>query len=111
MSTHNIYFYGELTKIILQLSSNILLFICSSDLWFLSKNYFLQVFVHVSTAYGNCDRPFIEEIVYPPPVEPQKLIDALEWDIRPKLNEPGHEIMVLFVFRNFMLQMRITAIQ
>ena len=28
MSTHNIYFYGELTKIILQLSSNTLL-ICS----------------------------------------------------------------------------------
>lgn len=38
----------------------------------------LQVFVHVSTAYANCDRPFIEEIVYPTPVEPQKLIDALE---------------------------------
>ena len=31
MSTHNIYFYGELTKIILQLSSNTLL-ICSSGL-------------------------------------------------------------------------------
>ena len=37
MSTHNIRFYGELTKIILQLSSNTLL-ICSdsfysSDVW------------------------------------------------------------------------------
>ena len=30
MSTHNICFYGELKKIILQLSSNTLL-ICSSD--------------------------------------------------------------------------------
>ena len=30
MSTHNICFYGELTKIILSLSSNTLL-ICSSD--------------------------------------------------------------------------------
>ncbi|XP_052218054.1 fatty acyl-CoA reductase 1-like isoform X2 [Dreissena polymorpha] len=39
----------------------------------------LEVFVHVSTAYANCDRPYIEEIVYPTPVEPQKLIDALEW--------------------------------
>lgn len=39
----------------------------------------LQVFVHVSTAYANCDRPFIEESVYEPSVEPQKLIDALDW--------------------------------
>ncbi|KAK3603214.1 hypothetical protein CHS0354_036144 [Potamilus streckersoni] len=39
----------------------------------------LQVFVHVSTAYANCDRRFIEEVVYPPSLEPQKLIDALEW--------------------------------
>lgn len=44
---------------------------CRSDL-------FLQVFVHVSTAYANCDRPFIEEVVYPTPVDPQKLIDAME---------------------------------
>ncbi|XP_076114354.1 fatty acyl-CoA reductase 1-like isoform X1 [Mytilus galloprovincialis] len=39
----------------------------------------LEVFVHVSTAYANCDRPFIEEMVYQPSVEPQKLIDALDW--------------------------------
>lgn len=38
-----------------------------------------QVFVHVSTAYANCDRrQAIEEVIYPPPLEPQKLIDALE---------------------------------
>ena len=39
----------------------------------------LEVFVHVSTAYANCDKPFIEEMVYNPSVEPQKLIDAMEW--------------------------------
>eukprot|EP00058_Branchiostoma_floridae_P015494 XP_002600982.1 hypothetical protein BRAFLDRAFT_79185 [Branchiostoma floridae] len=39
----------------------------------------LQAFVHVSTAYANCDRSYIEETIYPPPVQPQKLIDALEW--------------------------------
>ncbi|XP_041367398.1 fatty acyl-CoA reductase 1-like [Gigantopelta aegis] len=39
----------------------------------------LQVLVHVSTAYANCERPFIEEVVYPPTVDPHKLIDALEW--------------------------------
>ena len=44
-----------------------------------SNTIYLQVFVHVSTAYCNCDRPFIEEVVYPPPVEPQKLIDAFEY--------------------------------
>jgi len=38
----------------------------------------LEVFVHVSTAYANCERPYIEEMIYPPPVEPQKLIDAME---------------------------------
>jgi len=39
----------------------------------------LEVFVHVSTAYANCDQQYIEETVYPPPVEPQKLIDILDW--------------------------------
>jgi fatty acyl-CoA reductase len=39
----------------------------------------LEVFVHVSTAYANCERHYIDESVYPPPVEPQKLIDAMEW--------------------------------
>lgn len=38
----------------------------------------LEVFVHVSTAYANCERMYIEEMIYPPPVEPQKLIDAME---------------------------------
>ncbi|WAR03112.1 FACR1-like protein [Mya arenaria] len=46
----------------------------------LCKNFKkLEVFVHVSTAYANCDRPYIEEVVYPTPVDPQKLIDSLEW--------------------------------
>ena len=39
----------------------------------------LEVLVHISTAYSNCDRQYIEEQVYPPPVEPQKLLDALAW--------------------------------
>ncbi|KPP60274.1 hypothetical protein Z043_121737, partial [Scleropages formosus] len=39
----------------------------------------LEVFIHVSTAYANCDRSVIEEVVYPPPVDYKKLIDALEW--------------------------------
>ncbi|KAM6133885.1 fatty acyl-CoA reductase 1 isoform 2-T2 [Phoenicopterus ruber ruber] len=52
----------------------------------------LDVFVHISTAYAYCNRKLIEEIVYPPPVDPRKLIDSLEWmddglvnDITPKL--------------------------
>ena len=40
--------------------------------------FLLQAFVHVSTAYANCDREQIDEIIYPPPLEPQKLIDAME---------------------------------
>ncbi|XP_071618622.1 fatty acyl-CoA reductase 1 isoform X4 [Heliangelus exortis] len=52
----------------------------------------LEVFMHVSTAYAYCNRKQIEEVVYPPPVDPKKLIDCLEWmddglvnDITPKL--------------------------
>ncbi|KAE8606685.1 hypothetical protein XENTR_v10010818 [Xenopus tropicalis] len=52
----------------------------------------LEVFIHVSTAYANCNRKQIEEMVYPPPVDPKKLIESLEWmddglvnDITPKL--------------------------
>ncbi|XP_029010132.1 fatty acyl-CoA reductase 1 isoform X2 [Betta splendens] len=39
----------------------------------------LEVFLHVSTAYANCDRELIEEVVYPPPVDYKKLINTLEW--------------------------------
>ncbi|XP_056595671.1 fatty acyl-CoA reductase 1 isoform X1 [Triplophysa dalaica] len=39
----------------------------------------LEVFIHVSTAYANCDRELIEEVVYQPPVDYRKLIDTLEW--------------------------------
>ncbi|XP_069037557.1 fatty acyl-CoA reductase 1 isoform X3 [Lepisosteus oculatus] len=52
----------------------------------------LEVFIHVSTAYANCNRKLIEEVVYPPPVDYKKLIDSLEWmddklinEITPKL--------------------------
>lgn len=38
----------------------------------------LEVFIHISTAYANCDRELIEEVVYPPPVDYRKLIDTLE---------------------------------
>ncbi len=38
----------------------------------------LQVFEHVSTAFANCDHRTIEEKLYPPPLKPQQLIDALE---------------------------------
>ncbi|KAK7099519.1 hypothetical protein V1264_003647 [Littorina saxatilis] len=39
----------------------------------------LEALVHVSTAYSNCDLTHIEETVYKPAVEPQKIIDVLEW--------------------------------
>uniref|UniRef100_A0ACB8EAZ6 Cyclin-dependent kinase inhibitor far1 n=1 Tax=Sphaerodactylus townsendi TaxID=933632 RepID=A0ACB8EAZ6_9SAUR len=51
-------------------------------------------FVHLSTAHGaNCNRRHIEEVIYPPPVEPKKLVLSLvEWmdeslvdEITPKL--------------------------
>ncbi|XP_015921823.1 putative fatty acyl-CoA reductase CG5065 [Parasteatoda tepidariorum] len=54
--------------------------------------------IHVSTAYANCDRKEIDEIVYPPPMPPKQVIDATEWmepalldSITPKLigNRPN----------------------
>ncbi|XP_013401149.1 fatty acyl-CoA reductase 1-like [Lingula anatina] len=47
----------------------------------------LDVFLHVSTAYANCDRHFIEEVVYPPPCDPNKLIEAAEWMTDEMLNK------------------------
>lgn len=38
----------------------------------------LQAFIHISTAYANCNRKHIDEVIYPPPVEPRKLIESLE---------------------------------
>ncbi|XP_076391887.1 fatty acyl-CoA reductase wat-like [Megachile rotundata] len=38
----------------------------------------LKSFVHVSTAYANCPRDFIEEKVYDPPMEADKLITLVD---------------------------------
>lgn len=38
----------------------------------------LKVFVHVSTAYANCDRTTINEEIYKAPIEPKKLIEMLD---------------------------------
>lgn len=52
----------------------------------------LHAFIHISTAYANCNRRHIDEVIYPPPVEPGKLIHSLEWmddaivhDLTPRL--------------------------
>jgi fatty acyl-CoA reductase len=39
----------------------------------------LQSIVHVSTAYANCNRSDVAEMIYPPPIHPSKLLDASEW--------------------------------
>ncbi|RXG62230.1 putative fatty acyl-CoA reductase [Armadillidium vulgare] len=39
----------------------------------------LKAFVHVSTAYGNCHLPTIDEKLYAPPIEASKLIQMTEW--------------------------------
>lgn len=39
----------------------------------------LRALVHVSTAYCNCDKPEVDEVVYPPPVDPKKIIEAAQW--------------------------------
>ncbi|KJE91335.1 male sterility protein [Capsaspora owczarzaki ATCC 30864] len=39
----------------------------------------IDAFVHVSTAYANCDRAEILDQVYPPVADPYKLIEATNW--------------------------------
>jgi len=39
----------------------------------------LEALVHVSTAYANCDRQHISEVVYNPPVQPDRIIEAVDW--------------------------------
>ncbi|CAG5119961.1 unnamed protein product [Candidula unifasciata] len=39
----------------------------------------LEALVHVSTAYANCDKMSVKEMVYEPPLHPNKIIDAVEW--------------------------------
>ncbi|KAF0294751.1 putative fatty acyl-CoA reductase [Amphibalanus amphitrite] len=58
----------------------------------------LEAFIHVSTAYANCDREVIDEMVYPSPADPRKVMDTVEWldedviaDMTPRLlgNRPN----------------------
>lgn len=39
----------------------------------------LVALVHVSTAYCNCDRKEIDEVIYPLPIDPEKFLEAVEW--------------------------------
>lgn len=39
----------------------------------------LKALVHVSTAYCNCDREEVNEVIYPPPYDPEKIIQCTEW--------------------------------
>lgn len=39
----------------------------------------LVALIHVSTAYCNCDRGEVKEMVYPPPIDPYKLIQLVDW--------------------------------
>lgn len=41
--------------------------------------FHFQALIHVSTAYCNCDREEVAEIIYTPPYDPQKIIEMMEW--------------------------------
>lgn len=38
-----------------------------------------QALVHVSTAYCNCDRSEIQEVIYPTPYDPANIINLISW--------------------------------
>ena len=40
---------------------------------------FRKALIHVSTAYANCDKEEIAEMIYPPPADPQKLMECVDW--------------------------------
>lgn len=76
----------------------------------------LEVFMHVSTAYAYCNRKHIDEVVYPPPVDPKKLIDSLEYVcfkfvhiwFDPKTLDPSLSIyMYLLVYFSFSLSLHL----
>jgi len=39
----------------------------------------LQALVHVSTAYANCNRDQIDEVIYPPPLDSDNMIRFTNW--------------------------------
>ncbi|XP_076450898.1 fatty acyl-CoA reductase 1-like [Babylonia areolata] len=39
----------------------------------------LEALIHVSTAFANCDQSYIDETIYQPTVDHQKILDVLEW--------------------------------
>ena len=47
----------------------------------------LAALVHVSTAYANCDRPQVAELVYPLEMEPERLIQMAGWLDQASLQE------------------------
>ncbi|CAF1292130.1 unnamed protein product [Adineta steineri] len=50
-----------------------------SILSFLKTCTQLKSIVYLSSIYANIDCPYIDECIYPCPIEPQKLVDALDW--------------------------------
>ena len=44
-----------------------------------NHTFLLKVLIHISTAYANCDRVHISEVVYNSPVAPDKIIEAVDW--------------------------------
>ncbi|XP_055963784.1 fatty acyl-CoA reductase 2 [Sorex fumeus] len=54
----------------------------------------LEAFIHISTAYANCNLQHIDEVVYPCSVDPQQIMASMEWlddaiieEITPRLIE------------------------
>lgn len=48
-------------------------------LMFCKKLIHLKSFLHVSTAYANCNEMKIEEKIYEPPLHPSKILEAADW--------------------------------
>ncbi|XP_068081075.1 putative fatty acyl-CoA reductase CG5065 isoform X2 [Anabrus simplex] len=39
----------------------------------------LKALIYVSTAYCNCDKDEVKEVIYPPPYDPEKIMQCIEW--------------------------------
>ncbi|XP_054708693.1 fatty acyl-CoA reductase 1-like [Uloborus diversus] len=73
----------------------------------------LVAVVHVSTAYANCNRKEVDEVIYPAPIPPNQIIEATEWmeeklldSITPKLigNRPNTYTFTKALAENLLIE-------
>lgn len=66
-------------------------------------NYVFQALIHVSTAYCNCDRTDVQEVIYAPPYNPDDIIALINWLPEEMLDQVFNVIPLINNFDKFRL--------